>query len=420
MEYSILRSIAKKYETPLYIYDGNALIKNFKKMKNLLNEDTDIYLSLKANPSLGVSSIFSNIGAGAEVASLGELKTALKAGFDNDRIIFSGPGKKKDELEYAIKKKIYCIIAESLEEIQLISEFSYKFNIKVNIGLRINPSFKNNTYTTLKMGGVPSQFGIEEHLINRCIGKILENTNMKFKGIHTYNGTQVLNYEEVIDAMRHTFHLVELIKNKFDLHCEFVDLGGGFGVKYFNNQKDFNFERFSIEFNKLVSEQKDSNPSTRYILESGRFLLAPYGYYITKVNYIKESKGKKFVIVDGGLNHHQASTFRGRFMRNNFPIDNLNGNQRNELEKVSVVGPLCTPEDCIGNDVILPKIDVGDYIVIKNSGAYGLTYSPIFFLSHESPYEVMYLGEHDYIIRDKIDYDRMIDEQHCITSKELR
>lgn len=420
MEHLILQNIVQKYGTPLYVYDGDSMIANYEKMRLHLNKDTSIYLSLKSNPLLGLSNIFSKLGSGAEVASLGELKTAIKAGFNPEKIIFSGPGKRNYELEYAIEKKIYCIIAESLEEIKLISKISIQKKIDVRIGIRINPSLSNESRTSIKMGGVPSQFGIEESSINQCINEILCNNSLIFMGIHTYTGTQVLDYEKIIESMKYTLQLAENIRKEFNLEFQFVDLGGGFGVKYFDSQQDFDFLRFADEYNKLIREHKRNNPLTQYILESGRFLLAPYGYYITKVNYVKESMGKKFAVVDGGLNHHQASTFRGRFMRNNYPIERLGSNntESDYKEKVSIVGPLCTPEDCIGNDVLLPILKLNDYLIIKNSGAYGYTYSPVYFLSHESPYEILSLYGEDYILRRKIDYDKVLEVQNTISFEE--
>ncbi|USK44116.1 diaminopimelate decarboxylase [Cytobacillus oceanisediminis] len=420
MEHINIHRIAQKYGTPFYVYDADNMISNFEKMRSLLNQDTEIYLSLKANPLLGLSHLFSRLGSGAEVASLGELKTALRAGFKPEKIIFSGPGKKNNELEYAIEKNIYCIIAESLEEIRFLSKIATRKKIEVRIGIRINPSMCNDSSTAIKMGGVPSQFGIEESSINQCINEILKNSNLTFMGIHTYTGTQVLSYEKIIQSMKYTLQLAENIREQFNIEFKFIDLGGGFGVKYFENQQDFDFLRFADEYNKLIINHKKSNPSTIYILESGRFLLAPFGYYVTKVNYVKESKGKKFAVVDGGLNHHQASTFRGRFMRNNYPIEKIKTTNKEieQKEKVSIVGPLCTPEDCIGNDVLLPKLEVDDYIVIKNSGAYGYTYSPVYFLSHESPYEILFMQNKEYILRGKIDYNKILEEQVIISFKE--
>jgi diaminopimelate decarboxylase/L-glutamyl-[BtrI acyl-carrier protein] decarboxylase len=389
-------------------------------MKKQLLSNVDIFLSLKANPSIGLANLYNKIGACVEVASIGELKSAMVAGFSEDNIIFSGPGKRFDELNFAIDKGIYCIIIESFEEIMQIATIAETKNKIVDLGIRINPSLKNMNNSTIKMGGVSSQFGIEEEDIGKCIRYIKSNSYLRFKGIHVYTGTQILDYKKIIESVKYTLNLSIKIEKEYAINVEMIDFGGGFGVKYFEHEKYLDFQQFSKEFNELLISHRLKKPKTRYIIESGRYLLAESGYYLAKVNYIKESKGKTYIVVDGGLNHHQSSTFRGRLMRNNFPIKILNKTEKNTpSRKVSIVGPLCTPEDCLASDVLLPHIEVGDYICIENSGAYGLTYSPFLFLSHATPPEVLNIGTKDFVIRERINPEYFLENQSIIPSKEI-
>ncbi|MBH0357134.1 diaminopimelate decarboxylase [Bacillus toyonensis] len=416
----VLECIARKHGTPIYIYDGEGIVQKYKNMKKSLDKKVDIFYSLKTNPALSIAGLYNQLGAGVEVASGGEMLTAFKAGYSNKNIIYSGPGKTADELKMAINGDLYCIIAESYEEILLIENLSKELNkSKVSIGIRINPDF-NSTTSSIQMGGKPSQFGVEEIDLERCLKYIKISPYLKFVGIHVYIGTQILDAEKILMSMKYTLDLVDNIKKEFHLNFEMIDLGGGFGMKYFDHEEELDFLKFSSRFNELIKSHRKKHPNARYIIESGRYLMGENGYYVTKVNYVKESRGSKFVIVDGGLNHHQAATFRGRLMKNNYPIRIIKDKKTKQLEKVSIVGPLCTPEDCIARNIVVERVEKDDLVCIEKSGAYGLTYSPVLFLSHEIPSEVLCFKNEHYVIREKFNKGDFIKNQKLINYKEIK
>ncbi|MBJ8030422.1 type III PLP-dependent enzyme [Bacillus cereus group sp. N21] len=398
---SVLLEKCVQYGTPMYVYDGDFLKSHYNCVRSQLNSAVDIFLSFKANSNASIASLFRSWGTGIEVASVGELKTALKVGYTPDNIIFSGPGKRENELAYAIEQNIYCIIVESIQELEKIATLAFEKEKKVSIGVRINPdSFKSGA--KIKMGGVPRAFGIDESKIDEIFSFIATSNQLHFKGIHIYSGTQILQASSILDSFAYTINLAKEILEKFELTCEMINLGGGFGIPYFQNEKELDFKEVANGLNLLIMENKKIFPRTRYILESGRYLLAESGAYLTGITYVKESKGEKFLVTDGGLHHHQAVTFRGRVIRNNYPMSLLKkSGELKGSETVSVVGPLCTPEDLIGRNVQLPVAEKGDVLCIQKSGAYGLSYSPCHFLGHPTPMELLFLEGRELIIREK-------------------
>lgn len=242
----------------------------------------------------------------------------------------------------------------------------------------------------IRMGGIASQFGIEESDLNEDFFKEVENMkNILLKGIHVYMGTSILNEGEICRNTEYAIRLAVDLAKKFKFDLEYLNVGGGFGVPYFKNECALDLKKLEFEMKKLQEEHYKDLRNVKIFFESGRFILAECGIFLTKVLYRKVSKGRKYLVCDGGANFHSASAFLGRFVRNNFPMRVLEKN--GILSKFYVTGPLCTPTDLIGQNVELPQnVNEGDIIIIENSGAYGLTYSPYGFLSHSLPKEIAF------------------------------
>nr|CAG77429.1 putative glutamate decarboxylase [Niallia circulans] len=387
-----ITALTKRFETPFYLYDGDFIEAHYRQLRSRTNPAIQFYLSLKANNNIHLAKLFRQWGLGVEVASAGELALARHAGFSAENIIFSGPGKKRSELEIAVQSGIYCIIAESVEELFYIEELAEKENKTARVAIRINPD-KSFGSTAIKMGGVPRQFGMDESMLDAVMDAVRSLQFTKFIGIHVYTGTQNLNTDSIIESMKYTVDLGRNIYERYGIVCECINLGGGFGVPYFSHEKALDIGKITRTVSDYVQEARDTRfPQTTFIIESGRYLLAQAAVYVTEVLYRKASKGEVFVIVDGGMHHHAASTFRGRSMRSNYPMEYIpvrEDSGRRELEKVTIAGPLCTPEDCLGKDVHVPALYPGDLVCVLNSGAYGLSFSPVHFLGHPTPIEIL-------------------------------
>jgi diaminopimelate decarboxylase len=393
-----LQSIAQEYGTPLYVYDGDKIVSQYKKLKDSLPQEFEIFYSMKANPLLGVCQLFRDLNSCIEVASGGELCTALAAGFQPENIIFTSPGKSYEELEFAIDEQIYSINVESIEEAELINSISAGKNLITDIAVRINPDF-DATASSIKMSGVATQFGIDQAVLGKAFETFSSLPNIRVAGIHIYTGTQALNTQKLLFGIEQIISLAIELSGTYGFELKFLDLGGGFGIPYFKGESDLEIENLKVGINEIWERYKSQLSETRVAVESGRFLMAEAGVYLISALYRKDCKGSRYVICDGGSNQHASSAFLGRHIRNNFPMHVLNKNT--DPEEINLVGPLCTPTDVIGQKVMLPKIDPGDIISVDKSGAYGLTQSPNMFLSHPGPAEVIVYNGKTYVLRQR-------------------
>lgn len=398
MDDRLLRNLVTQYGTPLYVFDGDGIANTCHTMTHLLPKGSEIFFSVKANPSLAICQLVKTLGSGIEVASSGELCLAMAAGCSPEKVIFSGPGKTVEELEYAIELGIAAIIAESLAELERIERLGAQRGIVVPIGIRLNPDY-DLPNAKIKMAGSGKQFGIDADDLSEVMAMIQGANHLKLVCLHVYVGTQIFEYEMLAANVRNVLELARKIIVEYGEDLQMIDFGGGFGVPYFGESHPFDFYSFGREMEKIYCEYETICQGRRLVFESGRFLLAENGYYLTQVLYRKMSKGTIFLVTDGGMNQHVLSTFRGRQIRNNFPLHFLE--KTGEKETVTIAGPLCTPDDILGRNVEMVKAEPGDVLCIPKSGAYGLTYSPVHFLGHPSPAEVLYYQGQDYLIRER-------------------
>ncbi len=395
--------LVEKYDTPLYAYNFEKVKKQISTLKQILPTEIDVFYSMKANPNFKLISEIKNNVNGIEVASDGELYCALKAGVCSEQIIFVGPGKTQEELAYAIDSNILSIIVESQRELEIINEISKKQGKVTNVAVRVNPA-KESHGARIKMGGVSKQFGIDEECVGEIFSKTKKYTNTCINGIHVYMGTQILDANLLADNFSNILDIAKEIEKEYSVKLSFIDFGGGLGIPYFNGEQPLDLEILRKKLVEIinVNSQHFDFTQIKMILESGRFIIAESGYFLTKILYKKKSRNKTYLITDGGSNVHSSAAGIGRFVRHNFPINILNRSGVNkDIEKVDIVGPLCTPTDVLGQNVELPVSEEGDIVVILNSGAYGLSASLINFLSHSKPAEVLFEEDNDFLIRSR-------------------
>jgi len=377
--------------TPAYFYHTHEIDSQIKSLRRLLTDRFRLYYSVKANPNPALVSYIYQAADGVEVASEGELYLALQAKVKPCNILFIGPGKKKEEIRFAIERRIKAIVAESWEELLLIQSVSKQVDVYTSVALRINPAAKNIP-GRLKMGGGASPFGIDEELIPEIIAGIQALDHIRLIGLQVYLGTQVLDEAQLVGNFAMIGKLAMGVNAMHTL--EFIDFGGGFGIPYYKNDRDLDLHRASRDMHTLLAGWKSQKvlEHCEWIAESGRFIVAESGILLTRVLYKKKSRGSIYVVLDGGSNIHAAAAGIGRFARHNFPVTAIQQVASDEMENVQIVGPLCTPTDVIVQDAMLPVLRKGDYVVIQKSGAYGMTSSPVHFLGHALPGEWL-LGE---------------------------
>jgi diaminopimelate decarboxylase len=408
--------LVRKYGEPFYVYDAEVIEGQYNKVRAAVPEEIQVYYSMKANPNVSVVAALSNLAQGAEISSLRELYVAQQAGFTPDRIIFVGPSKTEAEIREAISLQIRCLIVESEHELLLADQIAGEMNRTIRVALRINPSF-DAAGSKLKMGGSARQFGIDEEGIVDVLRKSVLLEHAKVIGIQVYLGTRILDSQVAWKNTKYVLELGRRLQEETGVEMRLIDFGGGLGVGYFMGEHDFDIEEFGKEFRGYFAEYRETMPDTQFIMELGRYLVAESGVYVSKVQYVKKSRGQKFVLVTGGMNHHQATTSIGTLVKNHFPIEILNKMEAEKTEDVTVCGPLCTPTDVLGKSVKMADVAPGDLLGILRSGAYGLTASPIKFLSHDHPMEVMVYRGSDFLVRKRSSVERILDHQVLVSLK---
>ena len=393
--------LASEATTPFFAYSGDAVVAKIAQLRQALGPETEIFYSIKANPSLGLCQVIAREGVGAELASIGELLLAKKAGFAPEKIIFAGPGKTDEELETAAVMGIAAINAESAGEIERLAEIAARLGVVARVALRVNPAAALKG-AQMRMGGGPQQFGIDEEQVPEVLDRFAGHPNLQFTGLHVYAGTQLFDTAAILANCENTLEVGRAISERIEQPLQEVDFGGGFGVPYFENSPEFDLEGFGRGYRDLIEEAK-ARPEfkgARFIIELGRYLVAEAGVYVTRVVDVKRSRGKKYIVTDGGMNHHITATGNfGQVFRKAYPVALVNRMDSPIEEPAAVVGPCCTPLDVLGQNIDLPGVGVGDLIGVFYSGAYGYSASSLAFLSHPTPAEVMVFRGKTHILR---------------------
>jgi diaminopimelate decarboxylase len=382
--------IAREYGTPFYLYHGETVVERVRRVRGALG--TEVSYSVKANPSLGVCQLIAREkAAGAEVASSGELTVARAAGFEPEDIVFAGPGKTDDELKRVVQEGIFADNVESLGEIERLAQIAAGMGRKIGVGLRINPAAQLMG-SQMRMGGTVGQFGMDQAELEEAVEKTLSHPDLILRGVHVYTATQVFEVEPLLEHCRNIFEIALEAADYAGHPLEMIDFGGGFGVPYFEKMSEFDLERFGEGFRELLSTYR-SDPrleGCRFLFELGRYLVADAGVYVTRAVDVKRTRGKTFVVTDGGMNHHLTATGNmGQVFRKSYPLLNLTRMGGVPEEGIAVAGPCCTPLDMFGSNIPLADPEVGDLIGVFYSGAYGFSASNLGFLSHPAPAEVL-------------------------------
>jgi diaminopimelate decarboxylase len=325
---------------------------------------------------------------GFDVASALEMRTALDTGILPTQVSFAGPGKTAAELSQAIAAGV-LVELESAGEATRVIDAGHRTGIRPRVAIRINPDFHIRG-SGMRMGGGPQQFGVDAEAVPDLLDR-LASAEVEFLGFHVFAGSQILNANLLCEAQRKAVSLALQIARNAGRPITYLNLGGGFGVPYFPDEAPLDLTQIGANLAALMDGPiRDGLPNARVAIELGRFIVGECGVYVTRVLDRKQSRGRTYLVVDGGLHHQLAASGNfGQVIRRNYPIAVGNRVRQTPDETVTVVGCLCTPLDILGDNVALPRADVGDLIVLFQAGAYGLTASPVSFLGHPAPIEVL-------------------------------
>ena len=383
-----LTEVAKSVgSTPFFAYDTRVMTSQVEKVRAALPPGIHLHYAMKANPMPGVVRHLATIADGVDVASAGELQVALASGTAPRNISFAGPGKSRADLASAIAAGV-IINMESEREMARIADLALQTNCRPRVAIRVNPDFELKT-SGMKMGGGPKPFGVDAERVPAMLAE-LGTLPLEFMGFHIFSGSQNLRPEAIIEAQSKTFELAFRLAEAAPGPVQWLNIGGGLGVPYFPGEQRIELTEIASHLEPLLTEAKSRLPGAEIVMELGRYLVAEAGIYVCEVVDKKDSRGETFLIANGGLHHHLAASGNfGQVIRKNYPVCIGNRVSSSNPETVSVVGPLCTPLDILADKMDLAPADVGDLIVVFQSGAYGYTASPRDFLGHPPPVEIL-------------------------------
>ncbi|MCB1937251.1 MAG: pyridoxal-dependent decarboxylase, exosortase A system-associated [Nitrosomonas sp.] len=374
-------------QTPFYAYDRGKITERVKLLRDALPRDIHLHYAMKANPMPAVVQHLAGLVDGLDVASVGEMHVALDTTMPAECISFAGPGKTRRELSCAISAGI-VLNMESEKEMLLIAELGEELGVRPNVAIRVNPDFELKA-AGMKMGGGPKQFGIDAERIPAVLDQ-LGKLDLNFMGFHIFSGSQNLKPEAILEAHEKTIQLSLQLVDKAPAPVRILNIGGGFGVPYFPGEQALDIRVVGENLDRLLPTVKQQMPEADVVVELGRYIVAEAGIYVCRILERKSSRGRIFLITDGGLHHHLAASGNfGQVIRKNYPVVIGNKVTGRKREVVSVVGPLCTPLDILADQLEMAQANEDDLVVVMQSGAYGLTASPTDFLNHPKPLEIL-------------------------------
>ncbi len=355
--------IAKEFGTPSYCYSLGRLknnIRNFQ--KNFKTISPLLCFSVKSNSNLQILKEIKKLGMGADVVSKGEMLQALKAGISTKKIVFSGVGKKTDELEFAIKKKILLINAESESEIFEIERLAKLKKTIVNIGIRLNPNIDAKTLKKISTGKHEDKFGLTEKAFLNVLNYFKNSNFVKIKCLSVHIGSQITDYKPYLKMINVLDKIIKKSKHLF----EYIDLGGGMGIQYEKKTRLFNYKKYNEIISNFLKKHK-----VKIIFEPGRSIIANCAVLLTQVIYIKNTSKKRFVILDAAMNDLMRPALYGSY-HNIIPL--IKSNKKNKKIH-DFVGPICETTDKFLSVKGFQKINEKEYVAISDVGAYGMSLS---------------------------------------------
>lgn len=374
-------------QTPFYAYDRALLHERVAALRQVLPASVKLHYAMKANPLPALVGLMARLVDGIDVASAGELKVALDAGVNPQEVSFAGPGKRDVELRQAVAAGV-LINMESFREVGVLAAISSALGVPARVAVRVNPDFELKG-SGMKMGGGPKQFGVDAEQVPALLRQI-GRAGLAFEGFHLFAGSQNLRAESICEAQQKSYELALRLAQEAPSPVRFLNLGGGFGIPYFPGEQRLDLAPIGDNLARLAQRARIEFPQGALVIELGRYLVGEAGIYVTRIVDRKLSRGQVYLVADGGLHQHlSASGNFGQVVRKNYPVVIGNKVDAPHHEVSTVVGPSCTPLDLLADRQTLSPAEVGDLVVVYQSGAYGASASPQAFLGHPACVEVL-------------------------------
>ena len=377
-------------DRPVYLYDMDVLGARIRRLKDLFGAEFDVSFAIKSNPNHSLLERVAALIDTFDASSFAEVGRARRAGMAPERISYSGPGKRRSELDAVIGTGVELVV-ESFDEIEEAAELARTKGLIQKVLIRINPDHVPRGFGA-SMSGKPSQFGFDEMVTAEAIAAIDAATHLELVGLHIYTGSNCLTVDALIENFQNMARLFLHFSQGGQRRLEKLIFGAGFGLPYHAGQEPLDILAVSQRTLDLATDLR-GHPGlaqTRFVLELGRWLVGPCGALLTSVLSVKESRSQRIAVCDAGFNNHLAACgLMGSVFRKDWPIRHLTATSPT-VESVKLTGPLCTSIDALAGPLDLPAIRRGDVLAVMLSGAYGLTASPTRFISHPDPVEILH------------------------------
>lgn len=383
--------LAHRFGTPLYCYDLDAVTARAQALRAVLPAATRLLYSFKANPLPAVAAATRQVGCGAEITSEGELAAARLAGFDLREALYGGPAKTEAAIQSALAAGVRWFSCENWSDLRRVARLAAAADTTAQVLLRVNPA--EAPTARLAMTGVASQFGFEEdELLVPEARANLQHPGVRVRGVHIYFGTQVADVAALTENTRRALDVASRLEAALGFVCAVVNAGGGFAWPYATTAAEPDLEGLRTALD-TVWRNSPLSETAELWFESGRHLVAAAGTLIARVQAVKTSRARRFILLDAGIHHLGGMAGLGRIPRERVDFQLLSGDAATRvnspaLPPADVVGPLCTPLDSLARGLALPELREGDLLAVPNVGAYGLTASLLGFLSHPTPVEI--------------------------------
>ncbi len=390
--------IAERFGTPCYIYSRKAILHNLRLLQDAFPGDyASICYAVKANSNLSILELLASEGTGFDIVSSGELYRLRKIGVSGSRIIFSGVGKRIDEIDWAIKTKVFSLGVESVEELEMIAGRTQALANAAAVSLRLNLDVEAETHPGISTGRKKHKFGLDTELLHAALAIFRNNPLVRLKGIGAHIGSQIMESSPYLLAFDRLLEWAEELSAS-GFETEFLDIGGGFGIPYNNDAESF-------RLNEVAEYIAENRGSRRVVLEPGRFIVGPAGALASRITLTKSTGNRRFLVLDAGMND---------LMR---PALYQAGHQILPVEEtgrvtspVDVVGPICESTDRFAENISLPDSKIGDLVAIMDAGAYGSVLSSN-YNSRTRPAEVLVDGDSVKLIRARENYEDLVNAE---------
>lgn len=401
-----LARAAERFGTPLFTYDLARIRQQATKLLAALPACAMAHYAFKANPSLGICRLLREAGLGADISSEGELVTALAAGYPPERLLFTGPAKYPALLERLGAARPALVVLESLTEAHRLDALARRLGYRQDVLLRLHPPaalLEEAARDGIQVAETSSKFGVGAGHLVEALPALDALPGLRLRGLHCYVASNVLDADRLLRPAQWLLGLLETLRREGRPSLDCLDIGGGLGVPYASDEAAFDLDHFAQGLRDL---QASASTPLRLLLEVGRYLVAESGCYLTRVLDVRESRGRTWVIVDGGI-HNLLRGYNGKANR----LLRLVGGKGRPLRQVSVAGCLPTPQDVLVEDLMLPRPEPGDLLALPNCGAYALHHSLLHFGLHPTPAEVALEAGDAWLLRQRGDAERVLEGQ---------